>query len=56
MSLISKVASFARSRQGRAAFGKAKRYAQSPQGREKIEQARRQLSSRGGGPRKRPPR
>jgi hypothetical protein len=55
MSLMSSLARFARSPQGRAAFGKAKRYAQSPQGRAKIDQARRQLSSRGGAKR-RPPR
>ena len=33
MSLINRVASFARSPQGRRAFGQAKRYAQSPKGR-----------------------
>jgi hypothetical protein len=47
MSLISKIARYARSPQGRAAFGHAKRYAQSPQGRAKIDQVRRQLASRG---------
>jgi len=56
MPLFSKLARFARSPQGRAAFGQAKRYAQSPQGRAKIDQVRRQIASRGSGPRKRPPR
>jgi hypothetical protein len=46
MSLISKLARFARSPQGRAAFDQARRYAQSPQGRAKIDQARRQLVTR----------
>ena len=49
MSLINRVASFARSPQGRRAFGQAKRYAQSPKGRAKIDQVRRQLAARGGG-------
>ncbi len=47
MSLISRIARFARSPQGRAAFGHAKRYAQSPQGRAKIDQVRRQVAQRG---------
>ena len=47
MTLISRIARFARSPQGRAAFDKAKRYAQSPQGRAKIDQVRRQIAARG---------
>ena len=39
MSLMSKLARFAQSPQGRRAFGQAKRYATSPQGKAKIEQA-----------------
>ncbi len=46
MSLMSKLARFAQSPQGRRAFGQAKRYATSPQGKAKIEQARRQLEAR----------
>ncbi len=49
MSLISRVARFARSPQGRAAFSQAKRYAQSPEGRAKIDRVRRQLASRSAG-------
>ena len=47
MSLINRIARFARSPQGRATFNHARRYAQSPQGRARIEQARRQLMARG---------
>jgi hypothetical protein len=47
MPLMSKIARFARSPQGRAAFNHARRYAQSPQGRAKIDQVRKQLISRG---------
>ena len=47
MSLINRIARFARSPQGRAAFNHARRYAQSPQGRAKIEQVRRQIAARG---------
>jgi hypothetical protein len=47
MSLITRVARFARSPQGRQALAQAKRYAQSPQGRAKLDQARRQLAERG---------
>jgi hypothetical protein len=54
MSLISRVARFAQSPQGRAAFGRARSYAQSPQGRARLEQVRRQLAARG--TRRRPPR
>ena len=46
MSMISKLARFARSPQGRATFAQAKRYARSPEGRAKIDQARRQLATR----------
>jgi hypothetical protein len=56
MSLISSLARFARSPQGRRTFGQAKRYAQSPQGRAKIDQVRRQIATRGSATRKRPPR
>ena len=49
MSLIDRVARFARSPQGQRAVGQAKRYAQSPKGRAKLDQVRRQLASRGGG-------
>jgi hypothetical protein len=48
MSLISALARFARSPQGRRAAMAAMAYAQSPKGRAKIEQARRQLAARGG--------
>ena len=47
MSLINRVARFARSPQGRRAAAAAMAYAQSPRGRAKIEQARRQLAKRG---------
>ena len=47
MSLINRVARFARSPQGRRAFAQAKAYAQSPQGRARIDRARRQLAERG---------
>ena len=49
MSLMNRVARFARSPQGQRVVGKAKRYAQSPEGRAKLDQVRRQLASRGGG-------
>ena len=54
MSLMTRFTRFARSPQGRKAFGQAKRYAQSPEGRAKIDQARRRLAERG--TRRRPPR
>ena len=47
MSLMSKLAQFARSPQGRRAAAAAMAYAQSPRGRAKIDQARRQLAQRG---------
>jgi hypothetical protein len=53
MSLINRVARFARSPQGRRAAAAAMAYAQSPRGRAKIEQARRRLAERGA--KRRPP-
>lgn len=47
MSLINRVARFARSPQGRRAAAAAMAYAQSPKGRARIEQARRRLAERG---------
>ena len=47
MSLINRVARFARSPQGRRAAAAAMAYAQSPKGRARIDQARRQLAARG---------
>jgi hypothetical protein len=47
MSLMTKIAQFARSPQGRRAAAAAMAYAQSPKGRARIEQARRQLAQRG---------
>lgn len=49
MSMMNRIARFARSPQGQRAVGKAKTYAQSPKGRAKIDEVRRQLASRGGG-------
>jgi hypothetical protein len=46
MSLMSTIARFARSPQGRRAAAAAMAYAQSPKGRAKIDQARRQLAQR----------
>jgi hypothetical protein len=46
MSLMSRIAQFARSPQGRRAAAAAMAYAQSPKGRAKIEQARRRLAER----------
>jgi hypothetical protein len=46
MSLMSRIAQFARSPQGRRAAAAAMAYAQSPKGRARIEQARRQLAAR----------
>jgi hypothetical protein len=46
MSLMSRIARFARSPQGRRAAAAALAYAQSPKGRAKIEQARRRLANR----------
>jgi hypothetical protein len=53
MSVMSRVAAFARSPQGRRAAAAAMAYAQSPKGRARIDQARRQLAARGA--RKKPP-
>ena len=47
MSLMSTIARFARSPQGRRAAAAAMAYAQSPKGRARIEQTRRQLAQRG---------
>jgi hypothetical protein len=47
MSLMNRIARFARSPQGRRAAAAAMAYAQSPKGRAKIDQARRQLAQRG---------
>jgi hypothetical protein len=47
MSIMTRVAAFARSPQGRRAAAAAMAYAQSPKGRAKIDQARRQLAQRG---------
>jgi hypothetical protein len=47
MSLMTRIAKFARSPQGRRAAAAAMAYAQSPKGRARIEQARRQLAQRG---------
>jgi hypothetical protein len=46
MSLMNRIAKFARSPQGRRAAAAAMAYAQSPKGRAKIDQARRQLAAR----------
>jgi hypothetical protein len=46
MPLLSKLARFAASPQGKRLARKAMAYAQSPQGRARIEQARRQIASR----------
>ena len=52
MSLMNRVARFARSPQGRRAAAAAMAYASSPKGRARIDQARRRLAQRGA---KRPP-
>ena len=52
MSLFSKIASFARSRQGRQLASQASRYARSPQGRAQIDKVRRQLTARGRKPKR----
>ncbi len=46
MSLISRIARFASSPQGRRMVSKASTFARSPQGRAKLEQVRRQIASR----------
>jgi hypothetical protein len=54
MSMISRIARFASSPQGRRAVQKATAYARSPEAKRKLEQARQQLASRkrpGAGPR-----
>ena len=52
MSLMNRIAKFARSPQGRRAAAAAMAYAQSPKGRARIEQARKQIAARGGKRRK----
>jgi hypothetical protein len=47
MSLINRIAKFARSPQGRRAAAAAMAYAQSPQGRARIDKARKQIAARG---------
>jgi hypothetical protein len=47
MSLINRIARFARSPQGRRMAAHASRYARSPQGRAKIQQMRRMIAARG---------
>jgi hypothetical protein len=47
MSLINRLARFARSPQGRRMVSQASRYARSPQGRAKLQQARRMIAARG---------
>ena len=46
MSLMSQIARFARSPQGRRMAQQAMRYAKSPEGKRKIADARRQLAAR----------
>ena len=46
MSVMNRIAAFARSPHGRRAAAAAMAYAQSPKGRARIEQARRQLAQR----------
>jgi hypothetical protein len=46
MSLINRIARFARSPQGRRYVSQASRYARSPQGRARLERVRRQIVSR----------
>ena len=53
MSLITKVAMFARSPQGQRLIAKASSYAQSPEGRRRIAQVREQVAARGRGKRAR---
>jgi hypothetical protein len=53
MSMMNRVARFARSPQGRRLFGQARRFAQSPEGRAKIDQVRRQIAARRSRPRAR---
>ena len=48
MSLISKVARFARSPQGQKAVGQAKRFASDPKNRQKLDDIRRRLAAKQG--------
>jgi hypothetical protein len=52
MSLINRIARFARSPQGRRFASQAGRYARSPAGRAKLEQVRRQIAGRRAGRRR----
>jgi len=47
MSIMNRIAKFARSPQGKRAAAAAMAYAQSPKGRAKIDRARKQLAARG---------
>ena len=47
MSIMNRIAKFARSPQGKRAAAAAMAYAQSPRGRAKIDRARKQLAARG---------
>ena len=47
MSIMTRIAKFARSPQGRRAAAAAMAYAQSPKGRAQIDRARQQLAARG---------
>ncbi len=53
MSLVNRVAAFARSPQGRRLIAKASNYAQSTEGRRRIAQLREQVAARGTGKRTR---
>lgn len=48
MSLVTKVAMFARSPQGRRLIAKATNYAQTPEGKRRIAALREQVAARGG--------
>jgi hypothetical protein len=47
MSLFKKVTDFAKSPQGRAAMGKAKKYAQDPKNKQKIDQLKNKIFGKG---------
>jgi hypothetical protein len=49
MSLLARIAAFARSPHGRRVARQAMRYAQSPQGRARIDTARRAIAKKGAG-------
>ncbi len=48
-SIFSRIASFARSPQGRRVIGQATRYARSPQGQQKLSQVRSRFGGKSGG-------